>query len=273
MFEDMRVVVVTPAGRKHYLEILFTYILKLRPIVDEYRLWVNTDTTSDVEYMKDLQASNSDFVTLEYLPIGITGFSNSTICNFFKHCKDPNTIYIRFDDDVVFVDDIDHFKQFLTFRKNNPQYFLVYANIINNAICTHIHQRHGALGLEKGIVGYECMDPVGWRDPYVAQFIHHHILDELKGDISSFRMNMWILHHYERVSINVISWLGSEFNTFDGVVGDEEEHFLSHVKPLKIRKFNVIFGDFVCVHYAFGTQRPVIDKDTMILSGYKALSI
>ena len=53
MLDTTRIVVVTPAGRKRYLEILFRYILKLRPIMDEYRLWVNTENNEDIEYMNE----------------------------------------------------------------------------------------------------------------------------------------------------------------------------------------------------------------------------
>ena len=49
MLDTTRIVVVTPAGRRRYLEILFRYILKLRPIMDEYRLWVNTENNEDIE--------------------------------------------------------------------------------------------------------------------------------------------------------------------------------------------------------------------------------
>lgn len=269
----MRVVVVTPAGRKRYLEILFNYIKKLRPVIDEYRLWVNTENAEDIEYMQNFQKENTEFVTLEYLPTGINVNGNLSIFNFFKNCKDSNTIYVRFDDDIVLVDNVQQFEKFLKFRKNNPQYFLVYANIINNAICTHIHQRHGNIGVDKGLGGYECMDPIGWKDGNFTKYIHNTVINNFKGDISSFRMNNWILYHFERVSINVISWLGSEFNKFDGVIGNDEEHFLSCEKPKSINRLNVIFGDFVCTHYAFYTQRPTVDSDISILTGYKTLSL
>ena len=273
MFDDMRVVVVTPAGRKRYMEILFNYIKKLRPIIDEYRLWVNTENAEDITFMQNFQKENSDFVTLEYLPVGTRVNGNSTIFNFFKNCKDINTIYVRFDDDIVVVDNIEQFKKFLMFRKNNPEYFLVYANIINNAICTHIHQRNGNIGFNNGISGYECIDRIGWKDENFAKYIHLHVLNNLKGDISLFRMKNWILYYFERVSINVISWMGSEFNKFNGVIDPDEEGFLSVKKPKSIGKMNVIFGDFVCSHYAFYTQRSAVDNDASILSGYKELSL
>jgi hypothetical protein len=49
LFNGKKVVVVTPAGRKQYLEILFKYILNLKSVITEYRLWVNTTNNDDIE--------------------------------------------------------------------------------------------------------------------------------------------------------------------------------------------------------------------------------
>lgn len=85
-------------------------------------------------------------------------------------------------------------------------------------------------------------------------------------------MNNWILHHYERVSINGISWLGEEFKKFNGIVESEEED-ISCKKPLSLKKKNIIYGNFVCCHYAFYTQRELLDKDKTILQGYYDISM
>ena len=50
---EHRIIVVTPAGRKAYLEILKTYILKDESI-DEWILWDNCRLESDRIYIKNL---------------------------------------------------------------------------------------------------------------------------------------------------------------------------------------------------------------------------
>jgi hypothetical protein len=210
-------------------------------VVDEYRLWVNTINQEDIEYMQSVQEKYPDYITLEYLsvpydprvPVGCT------IGSFFKNCVDKNTVYVRFDDDVVMVDDVASFKKFLKFRVDNPQYFLVYANILNNSIITHIHQRLGTLNTKLGVSGYDCLDRRGWNDPVFAENIHRQVLE--KNDLSYFRFNKpWILYDYERVSVNCISWLGEEFGKFNGIIGIAEEEWLSHEKPSQIQKPNAI---------------------------------
>jgi hypothetical protein len=266
MFENKKIVVVTPAGRKKYLELLIPYVLKLRDVVDEYRLWVNTDDKDDIDYMKFISEQYPDFIKLEYL--SITYERTMSIYSFFKNCTDKDTVYVRFDDDIVMMDDITHFKNFLKFRIENPQYFVVYANILNNSVISHLHQRFGKLNTKIGLVDYNCTCNLGWRDPKFVEDLHRQVLE--KNDLSFFHFNNpWILHFYERVSINCLSWLGEEFNEFDGLVGRDEEKWISCDKPLELGKPSVIYGEFSVVHYAFGLQRDYLDT-TDIYSKYKA---
>ena len=274
MLDNMRVVVVTPAGRKRYLKVLFKYIEKLRPVIDEYRLWVNTTNQEDISFMQEYQRTHSDFVTLEYLPTNANVDGIKSIRHFFLNCVDENTIYVRFDDDITFIDTIEKFKAFLQFRKNNPQYFLVYANIINNAICGHIQQRAGAIDLSMGKITYDCLDRLGWETGSFTKHLHETVLSAVStpNGIDKFRLANWLFWDHERVSINSISWLGSYFKKFDGVIEGYEEEFLSIDKPKQDNIFNIMYGDFLCVHYAFHTQRGAVDGDPTILERYSVLS-
>ena len=81
----------------------------------------------------------------------------------------------------------------------------------------------------------------------------------------------WVLNRFERCSINCISWLGQEFHSFDGNVGEEEEQWLSVDKPKSINKPNIIFGEAVCAHFSFFTQRYYLDQ-TNILEEYDSIA-
>jgi hypothetical protein len=264
----MKRILVTPAGRKKYLEILFNHLKNLKNEFDEWILWVNTENTDDIRYMEKLESEN-EFIKLQRTKIGVKG--NETIFHFFKECVDENSVYIRLDDDIVYVKP-NSLNNLFDFRINNPNYFLVYGNIVNNAILSHLHQKKGTLTNEVKF-GYHCADHNGWNNPIAAESIHQKFFELNKNNqITDFSLNNWILRDYERVSINVISWLGSEFKKFDGKVGVDEEQWLSCDKPKEIQKPNIIFGDCLFVHYAFFTQVQHIDN-TDILELYKDISI
>lgn len=269
MFLDYKIIIVIPAGRKQYLDILFPQLLKYSEIVDEYRIWVNTTNEDDIKFMTSFVEKNPKFI-LERLTVPYRG--NASINSFFKNCYETKTVYIRFDDDIIIIDDLFSFKNFLKFRIENPEYFLIFANILNNNIINNINQRVGTLPTDKYIADYSCMGNY-WTLPQYSEYAHYDILKiiEETGTLSSFHINLiWRFMNYERVSINCISWLGDEFKDFEGIVIGDEEDWLTTKKPKEIKKMNCMFGGFTVIHYAFYTQRPHLDK-TNILSLYKSI--
>src|ERR1700733_8196139 len=192
MYKNYRVVAVTPAGREKYLEILAPYLINCE-LIDEWRLWVNTTNVSDIEYMRIL-SSNNPKITLEYnrpeFPVGILPLGY-TIHQFYRNCCDHKTIYIRFDDDICWIDywSIVHL---LFCRVLNRSNFLIFANIINNAIISHLYQRFGHIRYNK-IVTYLCMDSVGWGCPEFSEVVHRTFLAH-----GWPLMRDWELNLYER---------------------------------------------------------------------------
>jgi hypothetical protein len=264
----MKRILVTPAGRERYLEVLFNYLKNLKNEFDEWVLWVNTENQSDIEYMEKLESEN-EFIKLQKTKIGVRG--NETICHFFKECTDENSVYIRLDDDIIYIKP-NSLNDLFDFRINNPNYFLVYGNIVNNALLSHLHQINGVLTNEFKF-NYHCADHNGWDNPIATESIHRRFLQLNEEDkLNTFLLSNWILKDYERCSINVISWLGSEFKKFNGEVGTDEEQWLSCDKPRELQIPNIIFGNSLFVHYAFHPQRSYIDG-TDILEKYKNISI
>jgi len=247
--------------------VLCNNLSKLKHEFDEWVLWVNTTDQSDIDYMVELKIKHS-WIKLQYSDIAHSG--NMSIFHFFKNCVDENSIYIRLDDDIVYIHP-KSLNDLFYFRATNPEPFVIYGNIINNAIISHIQQRFGIFFQEPKI-GYACMDHVGWNTPNVAEMIHCVFLENLqKSNAEKFYMPNWILRDYERCSINVISWLGKEFKIFNGEVGEDEEKWISCDKPEQIKRPNIIFGKSIFSHYSFHTQRDHMDK-TDILSKYLKIS-
>lgn len=263
----MKRIVVTPAGRQRYLELLVRHLASQKTDFDEWQLWMNTTEVADIEFGESL-AARYDWITTVYIP-AYGPQTNRNICKFFPgQAADPDAVYVRLDDDVVWLSPT-FLKSIFTYRIANPAPFLVYANIINNAVISYLHQHGGNVTSDK-VARYECMDEVGWRDPAFAESLHRAFL-ERPGDPCWSFFERWVLPHYERVSINAISWLGSDFAQFQGVVGDDEEQWLSCDKPRQLGRPNVILGSAVCVHFSFYTQRPHLDS-TDVLAGYAALA-
>lgn len=268
MYRGYRVVVVVPAGRRRYLELQLVHILRCRGFVDEYRFWVNTCVFEDVEYLRSVGLLYEGFVTLDWAGLGGSGMGN--IFRFFPGCVDSGSIYVRLDDDVVWFEE-GALERLLDFRIDNSRFFLVYGNVVNNAVCDHLHQRLGVYDLPVPQIDYACVG-VGTNNPALAVIKHNVFLRNVcLGGLDLYKFRLWVLCYFERVSVNCVCWFGSEFAVFGGVVGGDEEQWLACEKPRGLGRFNCICGSALFSHFAFHTQREVVDN-TSLLERYRSLT-
>lgn len=268
MRQNFRIVAVTPAGRRRYLEVLFRYLERDRSLIDEWHLWLNTANAADIKYCTELEHT---YPWIKTIPLDNAWDGSYSIHHFFTHCTDPNTVYIRFDDDIVWIEP-KGLEKLVQFRIDNPDYFLVFPNIVNNSIMSHLHQRMGCIPLP-GLIGYEVLDPVGWRSGPKAVEIHETFLKKLKeNSLDDYKFGQWNLFYHERFSINSFAFLGKTFKEFGGRVGRDEETWLSHQKVHDSHLFNCIFGRCLMVHFAYHTQRDHIENTTTLLKQYRKLA-
>src|SRR5882757_4673576 len=262
-----KVSIVIPAGRQRYLELLIPSILQ-QDGWDELKIWINTTSPQDLDYINSLPSMDKR-ISLSQPPLYPPN-GNKTIGQFFQGCISPDTVYIRFDDDICFIER-DLIKNLAKFRADNPEPFLISPVVINNAIISYVHQVLGKLFNPIQLTA-NCLDPIAWNNPAFAEQLHRLFLAVLaENNIDHFKFPSRPIA-INRFSINCISWLGSEFAKFDGLVpfrADEEE-FLSVTKPTQLGKFNYIFGGGVVSHFSFFTQREHLDK-TDIFDLYKEL--
>ena len=273
----MKKVIITAAGRKRYLEILFLYLLKAyrEKEFDEWLLWMNTSNAEDNEYLDKL-AKKYNWIKKVYCcnpdeyPKALDPEMWKNFHKFYSlDGSDPDSIYLKIDDDIVFIED-NAIRSMFEFREKNPQYFIVIGNVINNALCGHIHQRIGVIGYEKGINLYDCFCNVAWKSPQFAEYIHQQFIKN-RFNTYLYKFPLWELWAYERISINVFSWFGSRFAKFKGNVPVDEEQALSVVLPRQFKEMNCINGQAIFSHFAFYTQRDYLDT-TNLLDLYKKIA-
>jgi hypothetical protein len=276
MHEGYRVVSTTPAGRRRYIEILYPYLLSQRHLIDKHVFWVNTLIPENIEFLEQLAAQYPDFFELHYLeslPEVPAGYdcSSAEIYRFFPRYVDPDTIYLRFDDDICYIAP-DTVRLLLDYRLRNREALVILPTIINNSFCSHLYQRFGALSRRLGVCNYEILG-IAWERGEFAQMVHEEFLDALRrGEEARFKFNQWLLHGYERMSINSLCWMGSDFARFGGKVGSDEENWLTHTQPEALKKPNVILGQALVAHFAFHPQRAYLENETNLLSVYQELS-
>jgi len=254
MFDGKKIISVTPAGRAGYIDVLYRYLLKNQGIIDEHHFWINTKNRSDIIYIENLCKKHSFFKAI-YPKIKINGIWS--IHHFFRYCTDKNTVFIRFDDDVCYIAN-DAVCNLLEFRISNQKYFLVYPHIINNSANAIM-----------GKIGQTKFKGNWYHSGKHAEDKHNLFLDTLdKGELNSFKCSGKEVKF--RANINCISWMGEEFAKFGGIVGIDEENWLTRTYLRKTKKLNYIIGTSIVSHFAFKTQRRHLES-TAVFDRYKKL--
>jgi hypothetical protein len=258
---NYKCIVVTPAGRKRYLKHLLNCLKKQTSSFDEWHIWNNTRYIHDYHFIYELEKQYDWIKVIDrFKPERVNMFvgekyygSLLAINQFYDYTIDKQIVYIRLDDDIVWIDDgfIDKMKQF---RLDNPHYTLTVANIVNNNITAHLQQKNGKVLQKLPPIDYKCEGNY-WKSPTMVYDLHDEFAkSRLNGRVSDWYIKDHVLSNYERISINAISWIGDDFDnlseTFKG-----EEIFLTEDLPKKRQKPIKICGDAVCLHYGFTTQR------------------
>ncbi len=265
-----RVVACVPAGRRRYMEVLAPHLLRNRHIIHEVQLWANTTDGEDLTFLHELSVQHAGYFRI-ILP-KTTPAGCATICQFWTHTTDPDTIYVRTDDDIVWIGS-EAISRLVECRVARPQPFLIFGNIVNNGICSYIHQRQGCLPLTAGIVTPNVTCSTGWRNPRFAEAVHRAFLKHLnESQTDAFLFGNWTLCEYERFSINVCAWFGKDFNPKDpDAMKGNEEYWVCCVRPRQLGRPNEICGQALFSHFAFYTQRDYMDT-TNILAEYRRIT-
>lgn len=259
MFKNYKVIVNTAAGRRRYLKLLIPQVLQ-SDIVDQYDLWVNTTDKLDIAFLEQV-AKKYPKVNLIWQPDNVIN-GVASIDAFYKYCQDDNTIYIKLDDDVVWIAP-NFFEEIVSFRIANPQYFLVSPLVINNDISTYILQNEGLLKLTEY---YPCMCyNIRNYNGYFALQLHDWFLNNyLKTNNYSELYCGKFEIGLNRFAINAVAWFGEDFKKFNAVVPGDDEEFLTVKYPAHIHKLNCFDCATVISHFSFSQQRMILDKSYVL---------
>jgi hypothetical protein len=269
MKNNYKIVAVTPAGRQRYMSILKKYINKNKHILDRWDIWVNTNNPLDLQYIDSLKQSDPDFINLIFsdYPYNYWGHPNLNISPFWDKSTDEDTIYIRLDDDVVFIADgtIDNLVEF---RINNPQYLFIYPFIINNIHHSKnlqdrelITKEYGLIRTEEELFGQGIYDPVGLLNPMFARETHNVFFKHYKNNTLSELMTPEVItwKYGSQISINCICWFGSFMKTItplqEGKWPVDEENYLTTQAPGNLNMPLCTIPNTLISHFLFGPQR------------------
>ncbi len=286
MYKKYKVKIVTPAGRRRYLSIFKKFIYRKieEGLIDEWQLWQNTKNPLDIAYLESMEKENPK-VKIYRISEPITtptynyyydkqDFNPTKTYKFLENTHDDDSIYIRFDDDIIWTEDC-AIEKIVQARIDHPDAYVIYPNIINSTICTCWHQEIGALSEEHGIVRREREDDLDWA--YLDEFNYtdssliNHIHNTFKkryeeGTLSAYYLPSKSFDDYKHFSICSIAWWGKDHLK----CGYIEEPQLSWILPKFFKRPVWFCGDALMVHYSYHTQRDYL-MTTKHLEFYKSI--
>jgi len=269
-------IITTFAGRQDRMGFLANYTKKAldQNIVDEWHIWDFARNDKDKAWLKTLPSLSNKIKLFASVDYGQPDMSLASWEPYYSHYTLDKyleeTIIIRMDDDIVYFD-VDKLKDFIEFRINNTEPFIISANVINNGVCAGIQTQRGVL--EKNIYPpegllYESCCGVLWSNGRLAESVHEYFIK----NIESFKQ-MTGVHKQpagERISINCISYLGKDFKYTKSITRDEE-HVISVVLSGQLQRNNLVYLPFIASHLSFYKQEETGFDSHKILNLYKTL--
>jgi hypothetical protein len=280
MYRDMRVVAVVPAGRGRVLGLLLKH-LRSSPLIDEIQLWENTEIEDDLKWMR---SQCDDLVKLIPLdtdePPRIPKQLNTG--RFYRGTVDPDTVYIRFDDDIIYVHP-DAISNLIDATLTHDG-LCTFATIWNNAIISAIMQENGHLDDRYGEITRYCMDDVAWRMPEFGEYVHRVLLDHIEAGTTETLYFPNLPAEEEgprrytgqirplRFSVSCFAYTGKAMAEHaDQIWHEEEETYMTGPLVEETGIPNLICGNALVSHYSFFTQRPHLDL-TDVLAQYQTVA-
>ncbi|GAM34290.1 hypothetical protein TCE0_015f01767 [Talaromyces pinophilus] len=355
---DARVIGLVFYGRKEFVSILDLYLKRnLRVnggLLDEVIFVVKTNKTHDLEYLDELlsqQPQYSKYIPSEGKPSGdvcvpsvpsITQDLKLDWCtdktgpfdgwvSSWKAVVEPQSIYIKIDDDIVYIED-STIPALCKKLVENPQYFAVSANVVNGGFTSWLHHRLGVYApywpetrsasatsahemskipcwrpsklpphteRSEGASGF-CADGTtpapfqGHRwlplrsDPAkprkelpndtvifdawgpntenwaVGAQTHYSFLQHLEQNTTwRYKFDTWNMDHM-RLAITFLAIRGKDIIDSFPFSCDDDEYYLTCIRPKELARPVVINGTGLAAHFAFNPQRVAHDGKSIM---------
>lgn len=258
-----KIVVVTPAGRKRYLEILSRYILE-DTTIDEWHLWDNCRKESDREYIEKLSKKNEKIkIIKDYRTDG----TNRSVNIFYEYATNEDCFYIKLDDDIVWLPK-DFGKSFyLSAIKEKDKYLWWSPTVINNAICSYLLKAKGILKTSNELSAQAACD-IGWRSAHFSLNLHREFIRIIKnGQNEKLKIKENFDLNITRFSINCIGFFGETCKRTGSLfcppdVDDEE--WISATLPIILDMPGRLVGNLTVAHFSYFTQERFLLKSDLL---------
>lgn len=248
MYKDNQVTVVIPVGRRMHMVTLFNYLERFRHIIDKIELWQCTTDTKDIEFLNVFCKKHGGWCEIVEPPDDGWKVHISNMASLYSRCTLSQTIYIKMDDDICFIDDgcIEELCKTLLDNPND----LVSANVVN---ASHTH----SLFIERKLIPEGVFGDTSYHENgELADFLHSSFLKAVKGGKAGLYKQEGAYTDFYYVSINMIGWTGQTMQKMVPFGNHDESHF-NYAGKQKANTRWILCENALAAHYSY---RPSFKK-------------
>eukprot|EP00933_Yihiella_yeosuensis_P017076 TRINITY_DN14368_c0_g1_i1.p1 TRINITY_DN14368_c0_g1~~TRINITY_DN14368_c0_g1_i1.p1 ORF type:complete len:619 (+),score=123.61 TRINITY_DN14368_c0_g1_i1:109-1965(+) len=306
--EKQRVEVIVVYGRMDRVQILDRYLQRnLRVnggVIDKVYFVVFAAFRKDLEYLHLLIQQNAP----HYVYPTVEG---RRLAKIYSVCKDPDVVYIKLDDDIVYIAD-EAIPQMVRERMRD-RCGLVSANVVNHAILSPVHQDIGAIRnyfphpddqqnarmpwlraddiLPLMAIEKKSQSQCVWQKWECAAWMHESFLSRLAdgtqcaydfgwhdfhshghGDYRGDGQLVPFLH--TRWSINMIAFKAEDLkDAVPEALAEDDEAELSVQVHARMSKRACAVGQALVAHFSYSKQEEGLMENTDLLERYERLSL
>ena len=268
MYKQKKVVVGIPSRRQRYMRLLIPQLRK-SSIIDEIVLWVNTRNSDDLAW---IEKQTNGLIRMHCLKSNVPDDFIENIRrvgHFICECNQPDTIYIKIDDDIVWLES-DAIERLVQYRYENPEPFVVFPCLLNTSTTSYLLQQEGWYQSCPPF-SRNLLCPNGWKSGEIALLIHLEILKRIVNNELNLYARPYVDFDYAQHSICTICWNGEDMTPeFYELIKNHDEYALSSAIPKTLSRPVHFMNNAAVVHYGYNTQRNHLDR-TDILAKYEQL--
>jgi hypothetical protein len=191
----------------------------------------------------------------------------------YTEARYPNSIVIKCDDDIVFIDPAGFYRFVNQVATNMGDHTLAFPSIINNGVCAHHWQKAGLLPETVfGALPYDTFEGRLWGDGVLCGKLHQYFVENRERlideaiDLPAIR-----LPSGHRISINFFAIRSEDFAVLNTCDADDEHH-LTVVLTRSGERKHLIVQSAVVAHLGFYRQRQTGLDEASCIRTYRELA-
>jgi len=283
MYNGYSVKVLMFAGRRRFMRINLPYLQK-HPLVDEILIGDNIVNPADREWVRNAYKEYNKVRYIEQMPnYEVLHNANPMLSslqywNFYLHAADPTAVYIKLDDDIVYIGE-NCIENMLAWRFTDRSKLLVYATTVNNPLANLLFDKTDLKADGLGEIMYQKFVDLDYAVSIHRRFLADPCSFRLESDFefgSEFTFGLPNHGMYIRPSINAICWFGFDMRNWIMLkskirfIYDDEQFMCKDLFDIYDTK-SVMIKDAVVCHYSFGSQKGLKDYEAEFLPQYAKL--